>query len=92
MKKAISILLCAIIVCGCMGYVFSAERAYVYADGNPSAVSIEDDSVTVSYSDKKTFQNPVANGADPFVFKDKDGTYYMYTTNSSGNAGYERNR
>lgn len=43
--------------------------------------------VTVSYTDGETFMNPVANGADPFVFKDSDGTYYMYTTNAGGN-GY----
>ncbi len=34
-----------------------------------------------------TFTNPVANGADPFVFKDTDGTYYMYVT-SGGSYGY----
>ena len=34
-----------------------------------------------------TFTNPVANGADPFVFKDTDGTYYMYLT-SGGAYGY----
>ena len=28
----------------------------------------------------ETFVNPVANGADPFVFKDTDGTYYLYVT------------
>ncbi|MBQ4599638.1 MAG: family 43 glycosylhydrolase [Clostridia bacterium] len=34
-----------------------------------------------------TFTNPVAPGADPFVFKDDDGTYYLYAT--SGDAyGY----
>lgn len=42
---------------------------------------------TVSYTDGQSFTNPVANGADPFVYKDVDGTYYMYTTNSGGN-GY----
>ena len=26
------------------------------------------------------FTNPVAPGADPFVFKDDDGTYYLYVT------------
>ncbi|MBR5539340.1 MAG: family 43 glycosylhydrolase, partial [Clostridia bacterium] len=30
-----------------------------------------------------TFTNPVANGADPFIFKDSDGTYYLYATNSN---------
>ena len=34
-----------------------------------------------------TFSNPIANGADPFVFKDTDGTYYMYMT-SGGTYGY----
>ena len=29
---------------------------------------------------KTTFQNPVAPGADPFVLKDVDGTYYLYAT------------
>ena len=34
-----------------------------------------------------TFTNPVAPGADPFVLKDDDGTYYLYAT--SGDAyGY----
>lgn len=36
---------------------------------------------------EETFINPVANGADPFVFKDKDGTYYLYAT-SGGSYGY----
>lgn len=35
----------------------------------------------------ETFINPVANGADPFVFKDTDGTYYLYVT-SGGAYGY----
>ncbi|MBR5539332.1 MAG: family 43 glycosylhydrolase [Clostridia bacterium] len=35
----------------------------------------------------ETFTNPVAPGADPFVLKDDDGTYYLYAT--SGDAhGY----
>lgn len=38
-------------------------------------------------TDTKTFINPVANGADPFVFKDTDGTYYLYAT-SGGTYGY----
>lgn len=35
----------------------------------------------------ETFINPVANGADPYVFKDTDGTYYLYIT-SGGAYGY----
>ncbi len=38
-------------------------------------------------SAEETFINPVANGADPFVFKDTDGTYYLYVT-SGGAYGY----
>lgn len=38
-------------------------------------------------TEPETFSNPVANGADPFVFKDNDGTYYMYMT-SGGTYGY----
>ncbi len=41
----------------------------------------------LSVSAEETFINPVANGADPFVFKDTDGTYYLYVT-SGGNYGY----
>ena len=54
-----------------------------------SNVTVADDAsgdVTVSYTDGKSFKNPVANGADPFVYKDTDGTYYMYTTNAGGNS------
>ncbi|MBQ9428821.1 MAG: glycoside hydrolase family 43 protein, partial [Clostridia bacterium] len=36
---------------------------------------------------EETFVNPVANGADPFVLQDDDGTYYLYVT-SGGNYGY----
>ncbi|MBQ4557630.1 MAG: family 43 glycosylhydrolase [Clostridia bacterium] len=36
---------------------------------------------------EETFVNPVANGADPFVLKDDDGTYYLYVT-SGPNYGY----
>lgn len=35
----------------------------------------------------ETFVNPVANGADPFVFRDEDGTYYLYST-SGDSWGY----
>lgn len=38
-------------------------------------------------TEAETFINPVANGADPFVFKDTDGTYYLYVT-SGGSYGY----
>ena len=31
---------------------------------------------------KTTFTNPVAPGADPFVLKDIDGTYYLYATSA----------
>ncbi len=41
----------------------------------------------IGTSAAETFINPVANGADPFVFKDTDGTYYLYVT-SGGNYGY----
>ena len=34
-----------------------------------------------------SFTNPVANGADPFVFRDDDGTYYLYST-SGDSYGY----
>ncbi len=37
----------------------------------------------IGISAADTFINPVANGADPFVFKDTDGTYYLYATNSN---------
>ena len=43
--------------------------------------------LSVGASAEETFTNPVANGADPFVFKDTDGTYYMYVT-SGGAYGY----
>ncbi len=41
----------------------------------------------VTEIDGETFINPVANGADPFVFKDDDGTYYLYST-SGDSYGY----
>lgn len=41
----------------------------------------------IAFAAEETFINPVANGADPFVFKDTDGTYYLYVT-SGGNYGY----
>ncbi|MBQ5808917.1 MAG: hypothetical protein IIW21_04070, partial [Clostridia bacterium] len=39
------------------------------------------------YTGEQTFINPVAPGADPFVFKDDDGTYYLYAT-SGDEYGY----
>ena len=39
--------------------------------------------LTIGVLASDTFTNPVANGADPFIFKDKDGTYYLYATNSN---------
>ena len=52
----------------------------------------ENDNITAEETEaetilEETFINPVANGADPFVFKDTDGTYYMYMT-SGGTYGY----
>ncbi len=42
---------------------------------------------TCIFAAEATFTNPVAPGADPFVLKDDDGTYYLYAT--SGDAyGY----
>lgn len=41
----------------------------------------------VAASAEATFINPVAPGADPFVFKDDDGTYYLYVT-SGDTHGY----
>ena len=43
--------------------------------------------LSFSIAAEETFINPVANGADPFVFKDTDGTYYLYVT-SGGAYGY----
>jgi len=39
------------------------------------------------YTGEQIFTNPVAPGADPFVFKDDDGTYYLYAT-SGDEYGY----
>ncbi len=43
--------------------------------------------LAIGASAVETFINPVTNGADPFVFKDTDGTYYLYVT-SGGAYGY----
>ena len=40
----------------------------------------------VTYTYDTGFENPVANGADPFVLYD-DGIYYLYSTNDGSN-GY----
>ncbi len=93
MKKVLSLVLTLLTVLGCFPM---ASVSLSFAEQEPSTEQLAVDSntvaegiytqegdVTFSYTDKKTFQNPVANGADPFVFKDSDGTYYMYMTNSS---------
>ncbi len=36
--------------------------------------------LTIGIVAAETFTNPVAPGADPFVLKDDDGTYYLYAT------------
>ena len=85
MKKLISLCLALIM---CMAVV--PVSVIASADGEAVAAQTSgasDNTVTISYTDKKNFTNPVTNGADPFVFKDTDGTYYMYTTNAGGN-GY----
>lgn len=43
--------------------------------------------LAIAIGAEETFVNPVVNGADPFVFKDTDGTYYLYVT-SGGSYGY----
>ncbi len=94
MKKLLSIALVLLTVLGCIPMTAvsfaQTEQLSVSENSLPQAIATQSGDVTVSYTDKKTFQNPVANGADPFVFKDTDGTYYMYTTNSSywGYIGY----
>ncbi len=85
MKRFISLLL-AVVMCSAVfsaGMFTSAETSNVSTGG----ASSQSQGTVISYTDGKTFTNPVANGADPFVFKDTDGTYYMYTTNAGGN-GY----
>ncbi len=83
MKRIISLILCAVMCAAVM-----PASVFSYADGSAAeAASASPDDLTVSYTDGKSFTNPVTNGADPFVFKDTDGTYYMYTTNAGGN-GY----
>ena len=86
MKKLIAMLLVVIMCLSVIpaSVIASAEEETAAADTPADAQSSE---VTLSYTDGKTFSNPVANGADPFVYKDTDGTYYMYTTNAGGN-GY----
>ena len=88
MKKLLSLLLVAVICLGALPAAMSISAEQKSADATVGAEPASQTSdVTVSYTDGKTFSNPVANGADPFVFKDTDGTYYMYTTNAGGN-GY----
>lgn len=85
MKKLLSMLL-AVLMC----VTVLPVTVFTSAQEESAATemqSVEQSDVTISYTDGKTFMNPVANGADPFVFKDTDGTYYMYTTNAGGN-GY----
>lgn len=50
-----------------------------------AALTVAAAAAGITYPD--TFTNPVANGADPFVFKDDDGIYYLYTT-SGDSYGY----
>ena len=50
-----------------------------------AALTVAAAAAGITYPD--TFTNPVANGADPFVFKDDDGVYYLYTT-SGDSYGY----
>lgn len=51
------------------------------------APSVDTDADTGAGVRSESFVNPVANGADPFVFKDTDGTYYLYST-SGDSYGY----
>ncbi len=94
MKKLFSATLALLMVISCFCYAPSAV-SIINADTEYGSSSIENmnsaqtmssEEITLSY-DKTTFQNPVANGPDPYVYKDTDGTYYMYATNA-GNTGY----
>ena len=62
MKKVVSISLALLV---CLSAVISLFVCYAETDVGDN---------TISYTDGETFTNPVANGADPFVFKDTDGT------------------
>ncbi len=91
MKRLLSLLLIAAMCITLLpaSVLVSAEQSIsTGAEALSSAESAASGTeLTVSYTDGKNFTNPVANGADPFVFKDTDGTYYLYTTNAGGN-GY----
>ena len=97
MKKLFSAVLAALMALSCFVYVPSLSvitNAEINTDVKNTAkieqaengAHLSSGEITLTY-DKTTFQNPVAAGPDPFVFKDTDGTYYMYATNAP-NTGY----
>ncbi len=59
----------------CMYSAFGASTAYF--DDLVVSVYDENPPAEPDYSGM-TFTNPVAPGADPFILKDDDGTYYLY--------------
>lgn len=94
MKKLFSAILAVIMALSCFGYApvlsLADETDQGVTQGEIESAtlpqSLSSGEITLTY-DKTTFQNPVANGPDPYVYKDSDGTYYMYATNA-GNTGY----
>jgi len=93
MKRLLSATLALVMALSCFCYIpLSIATVSAEEIGNSNAQSdqvqnLSEEEITLSYTDKKTFQNPVACGPDPYVYKDTDGTYYMYGT-TAPNTGY----
>lgn len=94
MKRVLSATLALVMALSCFCYIplgmsiISAEEIGNSGTQTYNNVqNLSEEEITLSYTDKQTFQNPVAAGPDPYVFKDTDGTYYMYGT-TAPNTGY----
>ena len=94
MKKIYIIIAAAVILAALICFIIFGSTAM--NNKNPAETTAPATDVPVEgasfievpeYTGEQTFINPVAPGADPFVFKDDDGTYYLYAT-SGDEYGY----
>ncbi len=94
MKKIYIIIAAAVIFAALICFIIFGSTAMKNNNSNETTAPVTEAPVpgasfveVPEYTGEQMFTNPVAPGADPFVFKDDDGTYYLYAT-SADEYGY----
>lgn len=94
MKKIYIIIAAVVILAALICIIIFGSKAMKNNDSTETTAPVTEAPIpgaeligSPEYTGEQIFTNPVAPGADPFVFKDDDGTYYLYAT-SGDEYGY----